>query len=67
MGNAKLKVGEGVSSPKKKEVFRNSPQKVFQGSPRKGRVVPNLGRNLLSVINAMDGVMVGGNAQLWKT
>ena len=25
MGNAKSKVGEGVSPPKKKEVFRNSP------------------------------------------
>ena len=44
MGNAKSKVGEGVSSPKKKELFRNSSQKVFQGSPRKGRVVPKPGK-----------------------
>ena len=35
--NVKLKEGEGVSSPKKKEVFQNSPKKAFQGSPRKGK------------------------------
>ena len=33
--NVKLKVVEGVSSPRKKEVLKNSPQKRFQGSPRK--------------------------------
>ena len=37
VGNVKLKEGEGVSSPKKKEVFQNTPKKVFQGSPRKGK------------------------------
>ena len=37
MGNVKLKVTEGVSSPRKKEVCGNSPQKGFQGSPRKGK------------------------------
>ena len=36
-GSVKLKEGEGVSSPKKKEVFWNSPKKEFQRSPRKGK------------------------------
>ena len=35
--NVKLKEGEAVSSPKKKEVFQNSPKKTFQGSPQKGK------------------------------
>ena len=38
MGGMKWKVKEGVSSPRKKEMFRNSPQKGVQGSPRKGKV-----------------------------
>ena len=37
VGSVKLKEGEGVLCPKKKEVFRNSPKKIFQGSPRKGK------------------------------
>ena len=37
IGNVKPKVAEGVSSPRKKEVLGTSPQKVFQGSPRKGK------------------------------
>ena len=37
MESVKLKEVEGVSSPKKKEVFQNSPKKVFQGSPQKGK------------------------------
>ena len=37
VGGVKLKEGEGVSSPKKREVFWNSPKKTFQGSPRKGK------------------------------
>ena len=37
VGNVKLKEGEGVSSPKKREVFQNSPKNTFQGSPRKGK------------------------------
>ena len=37
VGNVKIKEGEGVSSPKKKEVFQNSPKKTFQGSPQKGK------------------------------
>ena len=37
MGKVKPKVTEGVSSPGKKEVLGNSPWKVFQGSPRKGK------------------------------
>ena len=37
VGGVKLKEGEGISSPKKKEVFQNSFKKAFQGSPRKGK------------------------------
>ena len=37
IGNVKPKVTEGVSSPRKKEMLGNSPQKGFQGSPRKGK------------------------------
>ena len=37
VGNVKPKVVEGVSSPRKKEVLGNSPQKGFQGSPEKGK------------------------------
>ena len=36
VGNVKPKVTEGISSPRKKEVLGTSPQKGFQGSPRKG-------------------------------
>ena len=35
--SVKLKVMEGVSSPRKKEVHSTSPWTVFQGSPRKGK------------------------------
>ena len=37
MGNVKPEVTEGVSSPRKKEVFGNSPQKEFKDHPEKGR------------------------------
>ena len=37
IGTVKPKVREGVSSPGKKEIFGNSPQKGFQGSPKRGR------------------------------
>ena len=37
IGNVKPKVVEGVSSQRKKEVLKNSPQKGFQGSPKKGK------------------------------
>ena len=37
IGNVKSKVVEGISSPRKKEVLKNSPQKGFQGSPKKGK------------------------------
>ena len=36
VGDVKPKVIEGVSSPRKTEVLGNSPQKGFQGSPKKG-------------------------------
>ena len=42
--NVKLKEGERVSSPKKKEVFRNSPKKAFQGSPQKGKGISKPGQ-----------------------
>ena len=35
--NLKPEVTKGVSSPRKKEVFGNSPQQGFQRSPRKGK------------------------------
>ena len=44
MGNVRPKEGDGVSSPKKKEMFQNSPKKVFQASPRKGKGVPKPGQ-----------------------
>ena len=44
MGGLNLKEGDGVSSPKKKEVFQNSPKKVFQGSPRKGKEISKQGQ-----------------------
>ena len=34
-GSSKPKMTGGVSSPRKKEVSSGSPQKSFQGSPRK--------------------------------
>ena len=44
VGNVKIKEGEGVLSPKKKEVFQNSPKKTFQGSPRKGKGISKPGQ-----------------------
>ena len=44
MGGVKLKEGDGVSSPKKKEVFWNSPKKILQGLPRKGKGVSKPGQ-----------------------
>ena len=37
IGNVKPNAIEGVSSPRKKEVLGNSPQKGFQGSRKKGK------------------------------
>ena len=45
----------------------NSPQKGFQGSPRKGKGPLKLGQNLSSAIGMMVGVVGGENALLWKT
>ena len=44
IGNVRPKEVDGVSSPKKKEMFQNSSKKVFQGSPRKGKGVPKPGQ-----------------------
>ena len=38
VGGVKSKGKEGVSSPRKKEMFGNSPQKGLQGSPKKGKI-----------------------------
>ena len=43
-GKCKTEEGEGVSSPKKKEVFQNSHKKVFQGSPQKGKGISKPGQ-----------------------
>ena len=37
VGNVKPKVVEGFSSPRKKEMLGNSPQKGYQGSPKRER------------------------------
>ena len=47
VGNLKIKGGEGVSSPKKKEVFQNSPKKTFQGSPKKGKGISKPGQRTI--------------------
>ena len=44
VGNVKIKEGEGVLSPKKKEVFQNSPKTTFQGSPWKGKGISKPGQ-----------------------
>ena len=38
VGSMKPKAREGVSSPRKKELFGNSPQKGLQGSPKRGKI-----------------------------
>ena len=47
MANVRSKEGEGISSPKKKEMFHNSPKKTYQESPRKGKGVPKSGQKLI--------------------
>ena len=37
-GSVKMKAREGISSPRKKELFGNAPQKGIQGSPKKGKI-----------------------------
>ena len=38
IGTGKTKGREGTSSPRKKELLGNSPQKGMQGSPKKGKI-----------------------------
>ena len=38
VGDIKSKGKEGVSSPRKKEMFGDSPQKGLQGSPKKRKI-----------------------------
>ena len=47
IGSVKSKGREGVSSPRKKELFGNSPQKGIQGSPKKGKISLRPGQKLL--------------------
>ena len=37
IGNVKPRAVEGISSLRKKELLKHSPQKGFQGSPKKGK------------------------------
>ena len=67
MGNVKPKVTEGASSTRKKEVLGTSPQKGFQGSPRRGKGPLKLSKNLSNAIDVMVGVMDGENVLLRKT
>ena len=67
IGSVKLKGREGVSSPRKKELFGNSPQKGIQGSPKKGKISLRPGQKPFSVSNVRVGVMGGESVQLWKT
>ena len=67
MGKVRLKEGDGMSSPKKREAFQNSPKNYFNGHPGKARELLDLDKSLLSVIDVMGGVMDGKNVQLWKT
>ena len=46
MGGVKLKEGEGVSSPKKKEVFQNSPKKYSKGCLGREKGFLNQDKNL---------------------
>ena len=66
IGNVKLKVVEGISSPRKKEVLKNS-QKGFQGSPRKGKGPLKLEQKPIKCSDVMVGVMGGESVPLWKT
>ena len=47
MGTGKVKGKEGTSSPRKKELLGNSPQKQIQGSPRKGKITLKPGQKPL--------------------
>ena len=37
IGNVNSRAVEGISSPRRKEMLKNSPQKGYQGSPKKGK------------------------------
>ena len=46
VGGVKLKEGKGVPSPKKREVFQNSPEKTFQGHLGRGKGFLGQGKSL---------------------
>ena len=67
MGNENQKWEKGSHPQRRRKCLEIPLKRYFRDHLGKRGWFPNLGRNLLSVINVMDGVMVGGNAQLWKT
>ena len=61
VGCNKPKMAGGVSSPRKKEVSGGSPQKPFQGSPRKTKGPLKPGQKPSSAIIVIVGAMAGKN------
>ena len=66
LGGNTPKVIGGVSSPRKKEVSVASPQKLFQGSPRKMKVPLKPEQKPIKCYSVMVGAMGGGNVQFQK-
>ena len=67
MGSVKSKGKEGVSSPRKKEMFVKSPQKGYRDHLKKERYLWNQAKNLSSVTDVRDRVTGGASVQLQKT
>ena len=67
IGTGKTKGMERTSSPRKKELLGNSPQKRMQGSPKRGKISLRPDKNLFSVFDVRFAVMDGISVQLWKT
>ena len=61
VGNVKMEGSEGVLSPKKKETFRGSPKKAFQGSSQKGKGVLKPGHKPIKCYRCDGWVMDGKN------
>ena len=60
--NGKLKEEEGVSSPKEKEMFQNSPKKAFQGSPQKGKGISKPGQKPIKCYRCNMHEAMGGKS-----
>ena len=67
IGMVKAKGGEGVPSPRKKELLGSSPQKECNDHLRKEKYPEDQTKNLFSIFNVRVGVMDGLSVQLWKT